>query len=166
MLLATLALAFQSADPLLKWMDIQAQQQLDQRERTIAAIQTSADAERYRAAVRAKLVELLGGLPTYRGPLRARITGQLRAPTHIIEKVIFETLKACPASTSPAICIVRLRPAAIPQCWCPRDTRRKAGPSRNAWLPILPPRASSHSRMTRSAKASASSIICRNWGAR
>lgn len=92
MLLAKLALAFQSADPLLAWMDVQAQQQLDLRARAIAAIQTRADAERHRAAVRAKLTELIGGLPAYRGPLRARVTGQLRAPTHIIEKVIFESL--------------------------------------------------------------------------
>ncbi len=92
MLLATLAIAFQSADPLLAWMDRQAQQQLDQRARTLTAIQTREEAKRYRATVRAKLTELLGGLPTYRGPLRARVTGQLRAPTHIIEKVIFESL--------------------------------------------------------------------------
>jgi cephalosporin-C deacetylase-like acetyl esterase len=80
------------ADPFLAWLDRSAQQQLDQRERTIAAIHTPADADRRKAIVRAKLTELIGGLPTYDGPLNARITGHLRSETHTIEKVIFESL--------------------------------------------------------------------------
>src|SRR5215204_475451 len=79
-----------SPDPLLAWLDRIAQQQLDQRERKIAAIRTRADAERRQAIVRAKLTELIGGLPTYSGPLNARVTGRLQSDTHTIEKVIFE----------------------------------------------------------------------------
>lgn len=81
-----------STDPLLAWLDRIAQQQLDDRERAIAAIRTPADADRRKAMVRAKLTELIGGLPTYNGPLHARVTGLLQSDTHTIEKVIFESL--------------------------------------------------------------------------
>ncbi|MBL8214697.1 MAG: acetylxylan esterase [Bryobacterales bacterium] len=85
-------LAAQTADPFLDWMNRQAQQQLDARDRVIAAIRTKADAVQRQAAVRAKLLALLGGLPDYQGPLRARQTGVLRTETHTIEKIIFESL--------------------------------------------------------------------------
>jgi dienelactone hydrolase len=42
--------------------------------------------------VRTKLTELIGGLPSYDGPLHARVTGLLHSSTHTIEKVIFESL--------------------------------------------------------------------------
>src|SRR4051794_1298519 len=74
-------------DPFLAWLNRIAQQQLDTRERVIAGIRTSAEADRRKATVRAKLNELIGGLPAYSGPLNARVTGQLRSETHTIEKV-------------------------------------------------------------------------------
>src|SRR5438876_11859926 len=73
-----------SADPFLAWLDRVAQQQLDSRERAIAAIRTQADADRRKAIVRAKLTDLIGGLPTYSGPLHPRITGRLQSDTHTI----------------------------------------------------------------------------------
>jgi cephalosporin-C deacetylase-like acetyl esterase len=82
----------QPADPFLAWLNTFAQQQLDQRERAIAAIRTPADAARRKAQVRSKLTELIGGLPSYRGPLNTRVTGVLNADTHTIEKVVFESL--------------------------------------------------------------------------
>jgi hypothetical protein len=81
-----------STDPFLAWLDRIAQQQLDERERTISAIRTKADADRRTTMVRAKLTELIGGLPAYDGPLNARVTGRLQSETHTIEKVIFESL--------------------------------------------------------------------------
>ncbi|HKD08836.1 MAG TPA: acetylxylan esterase [Bryobacteraceae bacterium] len=81
-----------SPDPFLGWLDHTAQRQLDERERAIAAIRTPADADRRQAMVRAKLTEIIGGLPTDRGPLNARVTGRLQSDTHTIEKVIFESL--------------------------------------------------------------------------
>src|SRR5215831_17131041 len=81
-----------STDPFLAWLNRIAQKQLDSRERAIAAIRTPADADRRKAMVRAKLTELIGGLPTYSGPLNARVTGRLQSDTHTIEKVIFESL--------------------------------------------------------------------------
>ena len=79
-------------DPLLKWMDAIAQQQLDQREAAIRAIHSTADADKRKAYVRAKILELLGGLPDYSGPLSARVTGEIQQPGFIIEKIIFESL--------------------------------------------------------------------------
>jgi dienelactone hydrolase len=81
-----------SPDPLLASLDRIAQAQLDARDRAIAAIRTPADANARKVIVRAKLNELIGGLPTYNGPLNPRITGRLQTETHTIEKVIFESL--------------------------------------------------------------------------
>jgi cephalosporin-C deacetylase-like acetyl esterase len=79
-------------DPLLKWMDRIAQQQLDQREKIIAGIRTVADAERRKQFVRKTLLDLIGGLPNYDGPLHPRVTGQIQGENYIIEKVILESL--------------------------------------------------------------------------
>jgi len=79
-------------DPFLQWMDRIAQEHLDRREKAIAEIRTVADAERRKKQVREKLLELLGGLPDYNGPLRARITGRIQHESYSIEKVIFESL--------------------------------------------------------------------------
>jgi hypothetical protein len=79
-------------DPLLRWMDHIAQQQLDQRESVIARIQSVADANRRKQLVRERLSEILGGLPNYNGPLNSRITGHIQTEFYTIEKVIFESL--------------------------------------------------------------------------
>ncbi len=79
-------------DPLLAWLDRIAQRQLDTRERTIAAIQTTAAADQRREQVRTKLLDLLGGLPDYTGPLNARRTGEIAASGYTIEKIYFESL--------------------------------------------------------------------------
>lgn len=79
-------------DPFLASLDRIAQQQLDARDRAVTAIRTRADADRRRTIVGAKLNQLIGGLPTYNGPLNARITGRLQTETYTIEKVIFESL--------------------------------------------------------------------------
>jgi hypothetical protein len=90
--LCALTLRAQAPDPLLQSFDRLAQQQLDQRERTIAGIKTRADADRRRAFVREKVNEILGGLPSRQGPLNARVTGKIDAGAYVIEKVIFESL--------------------------------------------------------------------------
>lgn len=80
------------ADALLTWMNQIAQKQLDERDREMAAIHTREDAERRKAVVRRKILESLGGLPTYDGPLNARVTGHIQADGYVIEKVIYESL--------------------------------------------------------------------------
>lgn len=77
---------------LLKWMDGIAQKQLDQREATIAKIGNTGQAAQRQAYVRNKILELIGGLPDYDGPLNAHVTGQIENSGFIIEKVIFESL--------------------------------------------------------------------------
>jgi dienelactone hydrolase len=79
-------------DPLLKWMNQIAQRQLQARQRAIDQIHTVADADRRKQEVRAKLLELLGGLPNYHGPLNAKITGQIKSDDYTIEKVLFQSL--------------------------------------------------------------------------
>ncbi len=88
--LAVLPLAAQ--DPLLDWMDRIAQQQLDAREQRVARVRTVEEARARQQAVRAKILELIGGLPDYDGPLNARVTGTIERPRYVIEKVIFESL--------------------------------------------------------------------------
>jgi dienelactone hydrolase len=79
-------------DPLLRWMDQIAQQQLQRRENAIAEIHSVADAERRKQLVRETFLSLIGGLPDYRGPLNPRITGHIQSANYTIEKVIFESL--------------------------------------------------------------------------
>ena len=80
------------ADPLLRWMDKIAQKELDARDKEIASVRTVADAERRKEVVRRKILDALGGLPDYKGPLKARVTGQIQADGYVIEKIIYESL--------------------------------------------------------------------------
>jgi len=79
-------------DPLLSWMNQIAQEQLQRRETKIAAIRTVTDADLRKQLVRQTLLDILGGLPDYDGPLNSRITGRIEAGSYSIEKVIFESL--------------------------------------------------------------------------
>jgi dienelactone hydrolase len=79
-------------DPLLRWMDQIAQQQLQRRESAVAGIHNVADAERRKQAVRQTILSELGGLPDYSGPLNPRTTGTIQGEGYAIEKVIFESL--------------------------------------------------------------------------
>jgi hypothetical protein len=79
-------------DAMLAWMDRIAQEQLTQRNAAVAKIRTRVDAERRRQWIRSKLLEIIGGLPEYRGPLNARVLGRLENRHYTMEKVIFESL--------------------------------------------------------------------------
>ena len=79
-------------DPLLRWMNQIAQRQLEERRRAIEQIHSVADAERRKQKVRETLLELLGGLPDYNGPLNPKITGEIKAEGYTIEKVLFQSL--------------------------------------------------------------------------
>jgi dienelactone hydrolase len=73
-------------------MDQIAQQKLRQRAEVIDKIHTVADAERRKQVVRAKVLEVLGGLPGYQGPLGAKVTGVIRDGSYSIERVIYQSL--------------------------------------------------------------------------
>src|SRR4051812_27179785 len=89
---AVVRLAAQDSEqdsPLLRWMDRIAQQQLDTRSAEIEGVRTVDAAEQRKQKVRAKILELIGGLPDYPGPLNAKVTGRIETPKYIIEKVLF-----------------------------------------------------------------------------
>src|SRR5687767_9768681 len=96
LLLLLIAASAQPADDgygaLLRWMDGIAQKQLADRSARIAAITTVAQAETRKTAVRRKILESIGGLPDYTGPLNASVTGRIDHRDYVIEKVIFESL--------------------------------------------------------------------------
>jgi len=77
---------------LMRWLDRIAQEQLDRREAGVKRVNTLEAAERRKEQVRKKILELMGGLPDYSGPLNARATGRIDKQKYIIEKVIFESL--------------------------------------------------------------------------
>ncbi|MBS1828379.1 MAG: acetylxylan esterase [Acidobacteria bacterium] len=79
-------------DQLLRWLDGIAQRQMDQREKAIAAVRTMEDARRRKELVRGRILQSLGGLPDYKGPLNAKITGRIEADGYVIEKVLYESL--------------------------------------------------------------------------
>ncbi len=91
LMVARLAAA-QTPEPLLKWMDSLAERQLADRETKIAAIRNVGDARERQRQVRAKILDLIGGLPDYSGPLNARVTGTIRMRGYAIDKAIFESL--------------------------------------------------------------------------
>ena len=73
---------------LLQSMDAIAQRQLTLREKAVeAAMSSKARAQARQQEVRAKILELIGGLPDYRGPLNPRVTGRLVNPVYTMEKV-------------------------------------------------------------------------------
>jgi Acetyl xylan esterase (AXE1) len=79
-------------DALVLWMNRIAQHELQQREMAIDQIHTRAQAENRNRMVRRIMLEDLGGLPDYHGPLDARVTGSIDAGSYMIEKVIYESL--------------------------------------------------------------------------
>jgi cephalosporin-C deacetylase-like acetyl esterase len=79
-------------DSLLSWMNGIAQQDLDRRTEAIRQIHTVAEAEQRKRFVRKELLNDLGGLPDYHGPLNARVTGEIHVGTYTIEKLIYESL--------------------------------------------------------------------------
>ncbi|MGA2599651.1 MAG: hypothetical protein ABSH09_21980, partial [Bryobacteraceae bacterium] len=69
LLSCTIGHAADAPADLLRWMDDIAQKQLAKRVETVAKIQTKEDAVKRQAFVRAKVLELIGGIPDYSGPL-------------------------------------------------------------------------------------------------
>src|SRR2546428_5799486 len=72
-------------DPLLRWMNQIAQRQLQERQKAIDQIHTVGEADRRKQKVRETLLELLGGLPDYNGPLNPQITDQIQAEGYPIQ---------------------------------------------------------------------------------
>ncbi|OYW07519.1 MAG: hypothetical protein B7X34_10805, partial [Acidobacteriia bacterium 12-62-4] len=69
-----------SAQSFNDWLNQQAQQLLAQRRASLAPVRTKADAVARQQILREKLLRVIGGLPTYSGPLNPKVTGRLEAP--------------------------------------------------------------------------------------
>ena len=95
LLIASCALAAgDGREALIRRLNSLADTKLEERARTIARIQTRADAERRQQQVRAKILSMIGGLPETRAPLNAKTAGTLARDGFTIEKVVFESLPA------------------------------------------------------------------------
>ena len=91
--LAITALAqAQKLPPLESWLNQTAQLQLAERKAEVLAVTTTEAAVERQRIVREKLLKAIGGLPDYKGPLNARITGKIDAGAYVIEKVVYESL--------------------------------------------------------------------------
>ena len=73
-------------------LDVIAQRQLKSRAATIDGIKDRTAAQARNAAVRERVLSLIGGLPEARGPLNARVTRTTPRSGYAIEHVIFESL--------------------------------------------------------------------------
>jgi cephalosporin-C deacetylase-like acetyl esterase len=82
----------ESRPPLIAYLNSIAEAQLKERARAVARLKTRADAERRKASVRQTVLRLIGGLPTFRGPLNVRQFGTLSEEGFRIEKITYESL--------------------------------------------------------------------------
>ena len=78
--------------PYLAYQTEMAWRQDDARRAALASIRTEGDLRRFQVELRAKLLRMLGGLPSTRTPLNAQVTGRIQMTGFHIEKVIFESL--------------------------------------------------------------------------
>lgn len=79
-------------DPLTDWLDARAQKFLAERKTKIAAIKTPEEIKSRQAMVRAKMLELLGGLPAATNSLNAKVTKRHDMGAYMIENVMYESL--------------------------------------------------------------------------
>lgn len=78
--------------PYLAYQTEMAWRQDDARRAVLAGIRTEGDLRRLQGELRAKLLRMLGGLPSTRTPLNAEVTGRIQMTGFHIEKVVFESL--------------------------------------------------------------------------
>ncbi len=74
------------------YLDGLASRQLEQRRAEVAKITSREQYEKRREYVRAKMLQMIGGLPIERPPLKLRRTGRLERGDYRVEKIIYESL--------------------------------------------------------------------------
>src|SRR5262245_43286011 len=78
--------------PYLAYQTEMAWRQDDRRRATFASVRTEQDLLRLQTELRAKLLRMLGGLPSTRTPLNARVVDRIQMTGFHVEKLIFESL--------------------------------------------------------------------------
>jgi dienelactone hydrolase len=78
--------------PYLRYQLDRAWRQDDERRAAFERVRTEADLQALRKEMRARVLDIIGGLPETRTPLNARVTGTVRMDGYRIEKVVFESL--------------------------------------------------------------------------
>lgn len=91
-MIAISAQAQDSRAELIRHLDADAGTLLAARARTVAALRAPAGADKRRVAVRAKLLRLIGGLPSRDNPLAAKVTGRSTGDGFTVENVLFDSL--------------------------------------------------------------------------
>jgi hypothetical protein len=79
-------------EQLTRYLNSIAFDQLEQRAREVAAIDSRAAAEARKKSVRDKMLRLIGGLPDYRGPLNVKTFGSTPSEGYRIENIVYESL--------------------------------------------------------------------------
>jgi len=77
---------------LIHYLNGIAQTKLDARKTAIAGLRTRADAEGRKTEVRAKILQLIGGLPEDHGPVNVKQFGTLAGDGFRVEKIAYESL--------------------------------------------------------------------------
>jgi dienelactone hydrolase len=78
--------------PYLQHQLATAWRQDDERRAAFETVRTEADLHALRARLRARVLDIIGGLPETKTPLNARVTGTIPMEGYRIEKVLFESL--------------------------------------------------------------------------
>src|SRR5688572_3654230 len=78
--------------PLQRYLTSLAQQEWKERAGDVARVRTADEVRKRIEFIRAEFLRAIGGLPTERTPLNARVTGKLDRDGYRIEKVIYESL--------------------------------------------------------------------------
>ncbi len=88
---APLNVGGQYAVPFEAWLTSQAEQHWDQREQSLLRLATGDQIRERQAYVRQVMLAAIGGLPTIKTPLNARVTGSFTRDGYRVENVIFES---------------------------------------------------------------------------
>ncbi|MBW7995459.1 MAG: prolyl oligopeptidase family serine peptidase [Candidatus Glassbacteria bacterium] len=78
--------------PFLRYQVEMAWRQDERRQAELAAVRTETEFLEYQRDLRGRLLEIIGGLPEEKTPLRPRITGTIEMDGYRIEKLVFESL--------------------------------------------------------------------------
>lgn len=80
------------SEMLFKFLLAQAKQANEKRVARLESIHSEADLKSWQEMNRKKFLELIGGLPTERSPLNARVVGEITRQGYVVRKVVFESL--------------------------------------------------------------------------